>query len=223
MLVDLKSLEKSLSQCNTHNFGCVDTRAQPGTGKPANCPPRNFCKHDGIHVLHMKRFFTKLCYLYVNFFSRQLFRIRVCCVILDKTINRSMYHAAENSQHRTGDKLWGVSCEVKPYVSWRWRCGCKCDLTPVLFLRFLKGCRGGALGCQHHFPYYVWYFLTHFHKNASFHPNMLYYLNTTFAFGKQTKDNFINRKIQCRPTHSFIYSFSCLPPCPLARVAGQHP
>jgi len=51
--------------------------------------------------------------------------------------------------------------------------------------------------------------LTHFHKNASLHPNMLNYLNTTCVFGKQTKDNFINRKVQCRPTHSFIYSFSC--------------
>jgi len=60
----------------------------------AIAPPQNFCKHDGIHVLHMKRFFTKLCYLYVNF-SRQLFRIRMCCVILDETINQSMYHASE--------------------------------------------------------------------------------------------------------------------------------
>jgi len=51
--------------------------------------------------------------------------------------------------------------------------------------------------------------LMHFHKNASFHPNMLNYLNTTFTFGKQTKDNFINRKVHCRPTHPFIYSYSC--------------
>jgi len=57
--------------------------------------------------------------------------------------------------------------------------------------------------------------LTDFHKNASFHPNMLNYLNTTFSFGKQTKHNFIN-KVHCRPTHSFIYvtAFS------LGRVAG---
>jgi len=27
-----------------------------------------------------------------------------------------------------------------------------------VFLRFFKGCRGGALGRQHHFPFYVWYF-----------------------------------------------------------------
>jgi len=51
--------------------------------------------------------------------------------------------------------------------------------------------------------------LTHFHKNASFRPNMLNYLNTTFTFGKQAKDNFINRNIQCRLTYKFIYSFSC--------------
>jgi len=42
---------------------------------------------------------------------------------------------------------------------------------------------------------------THFHKNASFRLNMLNYLNTTFLFGKQTKDNFINRKVQCRLSH----------------------
>ena len=41
----------------------------------------------------------------------------MCCIILDKTINQSMYHASENSQHRTGDKLWGVRCEVKPVPS----------------------------------------------------------------------------------------------------------
>jgi len=34
-------------------------------------------------------------------------------------------------------------------------------------------------------------------------------LNTTITFGKQTKDNFITRKVQCRRTHSFIHSFSC--------------
>ena len=38
---------------------------------------------------------------------------------------------------------------------------------------------------------------------------MLNYLNTTSTFGKQTKDNFINRKFQCRPTYSLIHSFSC--------------
>ena len=38
--------------------------------------------------------------------------------------------------------------------------------------------------------------LTDFHKNASFRPNVLNYLNATFIFGKQTKDNFINRKFQ---------------------------
>jgi len=46
---------------------------------------------------------------------------------------------------------------------------------------------------------------TDFHKNASLRPNMLNYLNTTFTFGKQSKDNFINRKFQCRPAYSFIH------------------
>jgi len=32
----------------------------------------------------------------------------------DKTINQSMCQASENSQHRTGDKLGDLSCEVKP-------------------------------------------------------------------------------------------------------------
>ena len=27
-----------------------------------------------------------------------------------------------------------------------------------VFLRCSKGCRGGAVGCQYHFPFYVWYF-----------------------------------------------------------------
>ena len=26
-----------------------------------------------------------------------------------------MYHASENSQLRTGDKLWDASCEMKPF------------------------------------------------------------------------------------------------------------
>ena len=47
--------------------------------------------------------------------------------------------------------------------------------------------------------------LTDFLKNASFPPNMLNYLNTTFTFGKQITDNFINRKVQCRPTYSFTH------------------
>jgi len=47
--------------------------------------------------------------------------------------------------------------------------------------------------------------LTDFHKNSSFPPNMLNYLNTTFTFGKQIKDNFINRKVEYRPTYSFTH------------------
>ena len=47
--------------------------------------------------------------------------------------------------------------------------------------------------------------LTDLHKNASFHLNMLIYLNTTSIFCKQTKDNFINRMVQCRPTYSITH------------------
>jgi len=38
-----------------------------------------------------------------------------------------------------------------------------------------------------------------FSQKCKYRPNTLNYLNTTFNFGKQTKDNFINRKVQCRP------------------------
>ena len=53
--------------------------------------------------------------------------------------------------------------------------------------------------------------LPNFHKNASFRPNLLDYLNATLVFGKQTKDNFINRKFQIETfnvgphTHSFTH------------------
>jgi len=69
----------------------------------AIAPPRNFCKHDGIHVLHMKSYFSRLRHLYVNF-SRQLFRIRAASYWI-KLLNQSMHPASENSQNRTGDKF----------------------------------------------------------------------------------------------------------------------
>ena len=47
--------------------------------------------------------------------------------------------------------------------------------------------------------------LNHIHKNASFHPKIFNYLNTTFTFGKHTKDNIVNRKGQCRLAYSFIH------------------
>ena len=75
---------------------------------------------------------------------------------------------------------------------------------PSVFFKVLKGCRGGALGCQHHFHFYA-ILLTHFHKHASFRPNMFPYLNTTFTFAKQTIDNFTNVKFQYRPAYSFIH------------------
>jgi len=61
--------------------------------------------------------------------------------------------------------------------------------------------------------------LTDFRKKASVRPNVLNYSNTTFTFGKQTKDNCINRKFQCGPAHSFIFVTGF----PLGRVAGQQP
>ena len=45
---------------------------QPGTG---NYPPEIFANMM-VFVLYMKRFFSKLCYLYVNVFPRQPFCIR---------------------------------------------------------------------------------------------------------------------------------------------------
>jgi len=46
-------------------------------------------------------------------------------------------------------------------------------------------------------------------QKRKFRPNVLNYLNATFTFGKLTKDNFINRKVQCRPIYSLIHLFSC--------------
>jgi len=64
--------------------------------------------------------------------------------------------------------------------------------------------------------------LTDFHKNASFRPSMLNYLNTTFTLGRQSKDNLINRKVQGRPTYSFIHSFSG-PLFLLGELQGKQP
>ena len=57
-------------------------------------------------------YFSRLHYFYVNF-----------SIAFFKT-NQPMYHASEKSQQGTGDKLWGVSCEVKPNHPFR-----NCDLT----------------------------------------------------------------------------------------------
>ena len=40
-------------------------------------------------------------------------------------------------------------------------------------------------------------------------PSRYAYLNTTFTFGTQAEDNFLNRKVRCRRTYSFIHSFWC--------------
>ena len=97
-------------------------RPQPGTGKPGNCPPRNFCEDDAIHVLHMKSYFLRLRYLYVNFFSRQLCRIRAAsywiklltsqCTMLPKTPNTEPETSCEalvvkwNQSRRHGGLWW---------------------------------------------------------------------------------------------------------------------
>ena len=47
---------------------------------------------------------------------------------------------------------------------------------------------------------------------------MLNYLNTIFTFGKQTKDNFITRKLQS--AYILIHSLIFVPAFPLGRVAG---
>jgi len=45
----------------------LSVQPQPGTGRPGNWHPRNFCKHDGVHVLHKKRCLSRLRYFYANF------------------------------------------------------------------------------------------------------------------------------------------------------------
>ena len=91
-----------------------------------------------------------------------------------------------------------------------------CSLTKVfffdydsVFLRFLKGCRGWALECQHHFPFYNMSDTFNWFSQKRKFPSRYAYLNTTFTFGTQTEDNFLNRKVRCRRTYSFIHSFWC--------------
>ena len=87
-------------------------------------------------------------------------------------------------------------------------CGVE-TVKPVFFQGFQKGVVVELQGVNTIFLLCL-ILLTQFHKNASSRPNMLDYLNTTFTFGKQTKDNFINSKVQiCWCIYSFIYSFSC--------------
>jgi len=88
---------------------------QPGTGKPGNCPPEIFANMMPFTYLTWKVFLETALPLRELLLKTTL--THTCCVILDKTINQSMYHASENSQHRIGDKLWGASCEVKPVPS----------------------------------------------------------------------------------------------------------
>jgi len=76
-----------------HSFETTVIWDQGRNQERANCLPRNFCKH----VLHMKSHFSRLRYLYVNFFSRQLHHIRAAsywiklltsqCAMFPKTSN----------------------------------------------------------------------------------------------------------------------------------------
>jgi len=73
--------------------------------------PQNFCMHDAIHVLHMKSYFLRLCYLYVNF-SRQLCRIRAASYWI-KLLNNH-YTMFPKTPSTEKESIWGASYEVKP-------------------------------------------------------------------------------------------------------------
>ena len=89
--------------------------------------------------------------------------------------------------------------EPDPGSSWESHSG---GCVPAMFFSRLSW---WCYRVSNHFPIYVWYTELIFTKNASVRPNMLSYLNTILTFGKQTKDNFINRKFQCRATYSFTH------------------
>ena len=93
----------------------TEPRAATGNGQTGQLPPPKFLQTRW----HSRTSHEKL-FLETALPLREVLKTTLshtCCVILDKTINQSMYHASENSQHRTGDKLWGVRCEVKPVPS----------------------------------------------------------------------------------------------------------
>jgi len=83
-------------------------------------------------------------------------------------------------------------------------------LLSVFFFKVFKRVSWWSFRVSTPFSLLLLILLTDFRKNASFRQNVLnYYLNTTFTFGKRTEDNFINRKVRCRPTYAFIHSCSC--------------
>jgi len=64
-------------------------------------PPRHFCKHDAIHILHMKSSFLRLRYLYVNF-SRQLCRMRAASYWIKVLTNQcTMFPETTNTEQKT--------------------------------------------------------------------------------------------------------------------------
>ena len=109
----------------------TESGPQPGRANRAIAPPPKFSQiwcHS--HTSHEKLFLETALPLLELLLKTTL--SHTCCVILDKTINQSMYHATENSQHRTRDKLWGASYEVKPVPSPR---GALVGLSPQVKLQ----------------------------------------------------------------------------------------
>jgi len=94
----------------------VVSRAATRNGQTGQFPPKKFLQtwcHS--RTSHEKLFLETALPLRELLLKTTL--SHTCCVILDKTINQSMHHVSENSQHRTGDKLWDASYEVKPVPS----------------------------------------------------------------------------------------------------------
>ena len=96
--------------------------AATGNGQTGQLPPREF----------LQTWWRSLI-AYEKFFLETVFLLRELLNTIFK-INQSMYHISENSQHKTGDKLWGVNYETNPSVSWR------CETNPSVSLRWRCDC-----------------------------------------------------------------------------------
>ena len=75
--------------------------------------------------------------------------------------------------------------------------------TPVFFFKVFEKVSWWSFRVSTPFSLRCLVLLNYIHKNANFRLSMLNYLNTTFTLGKQNEDDFINRKVQRRPTYSF--------------------
>jgi len=93
--------------CVQRSNPIVLTRAATRNGQTGQFPPKkNFRKHDAIQVLHMKSYFSRLRYLYVNFFSIQLCRIRAASYLIKQLTNQcTMLPKTPNTEPET-------SCEA---------------------------------------------------------------------------------------------------------------